>query len=92
MYLPLDDQKKRDLVTEYFRLYKKICRELWDKYRINEHWAKMEFPEEETEKQILYQRIRGSYPLSYFISLRKELDPKEILANPFISYIFSEHE
>jgi len=92
MYLPLHDQQKRDLVTQVFRKYRKLCRELWDKYRIKEHWAKLEFPEEETEKQILYQRIRGSYPLSYFISLRKELDPKEILANPFISYIFSEHD
>jgi len=83
--------KKRDLITKQFRNYRKCKDILWDKYKFKEHWAKLEFPEEEKDQEILYQRIRESYPLSYLISLRKELDPKEILSNPIISYLFSEH-
>jgi len=93
MYLSLHDQQKRDLVTQSFQKYKDCYSvNLWDEFKVKEHWPKMEFPDDEQARQRLYKRIHQSYPTHQIISLRKELDPKEILSNPFISYLFSEHK
>ncbi len=52
------------------------------KYDATEHWAKIEVPY--LDKQAARERIAGRYPVDNFNAARRELDPKNILANDII--------
>ena len=56
------------------------------KYDAVEHWAKIEVPHLDLEAA--RRRMRDRYPVEDFNSWRRELDPKNILANDIIDKLF----
>ena len=56
------------------------------KYDAVEHWAKIEVPHLNVEAA--RQRMRRRYPVEDFNWLRREFDPKNILANDIIDKLF----
>ena len=61
---------------------------LWEKYDCRVHWAKLELPEKESEKQAIKDMVHRQYQVSKFIEARKNLDPNGILGNKFIDFLF----
>lgn len=56
------------------------------KYGAVEHWAKMEV--DMVNADALQQRMQQKYPIAEFNRYRKQLDPKNIMANDIIERIF----
>ncbi len=69
----------------FFR-YCKLLDGLMPKYNAVEHWAKIEVPHLDLEAA--RRRMRDRYPVKAFNSWRRELDPKNILANDIIDTLF----
>jgi len=82
MYLPTQEQQARDEITAKFWEYNDMCRRLlWPKYNCHQHWAKIEIPDAPDQVAAVRQRLRERFPIDEFNSLRRELDPKNILGN-----------
>ena len=56
------------------------------RYDATEHWAKIEVPH--LDLDIARRRMQQRYPVEDFNALRRELDPKNILANDIIDKLF----
>ncbi|EIE19735.1 L-galactono-1,4-lactone dehydrogenase-like protein [Coccomyxa subellipsoidea C-169] len=83
MYLPTEEEAQRKAITDRFFEYCKLVEQkLVPKYDATEHWAKIEVPY--LDKQAARERIAGRYPVDKFNAARRELDPKNILANDII--------
>jgi L-galactono-1,4-lactone dehydrogenase len=91
MYLPEYDNTRRPKVTEKFEEYTRMCRDhLWTPFGAKEHWAKLEYPKSDEDRQLLYQRLHKNYPIHKISPIWKQLDPKGILANHFVKFLFKE--
>ncbi|KAI5067459.1 hypothetical protein GOP47_0017987 [Adiantum capillus-veneris] len=87
MYLPTDDAKQREAITNKFMEYRRTAqRKLWDAYEAYEHWAKLEV--EADDKEWLRKRLSKSFPIDKLNKARKELDPNCILSNDIIDQLF----
>ncbi|CAN0177714.1 unnamed protein product, partial [Phaeothamnion confervicola] len=72
MYLPSDDPGTRVAITEAFFRYRDLCRDrLWDKYDCAEHWAKIEKPRTDGERETVRRRLRRRYKIDEFNSARR---------------------
>ena len=56
------------------------------RYDAVEHWAKIEVPH--LDLNVARQRMQKRYPVEEFNALRRELDPKNILANDIVDKLF----
>ena len=56
------------------------------KYGAVEHWAKMEV--DKVNPQALQQRMQRKYPIAEFNRYRRQLDPKNIMANDIVERVF----
>eukprot|EP00212_Chloropicon_laureae_P002994 CAMPEP_0197487596 /NCGR_PEP_ID=MMETSP1311-20131121/2641_1 /TAXON_ID=464262 /ORGANISM="Genus nov. species nov., Strain RCC856" /LENGTH=90 /DNA_ID=CAMNT_0043031343 /DNA_START=42 /DNA_END=314 /DNA_ORIENTATION=+ len=89
MYLPLDDLKARAEVTQRFKGYASLMRSVLNPFlQAQEHWAKIELPENEAEKQEMISRIRARYPVARIKALRNQFDPNNILGNDLLDTLF----
>lgn len=69
-----------------FKAYGGMCKaKLFPKYSAVEHWAKIE-PAELSSRDLrrLQTRIANRYPVEAFNSVRRQLDPKQILCNEWV--------
>ncbi|KAK9918259.1 hypothetical protein WJX75_002661 [Coccomyxa subellipsoidea] len=83
MYLPTEEEAQRQAITDRFFEYCKLVEQkLMPKYDATEHWAKIEVPH--LDRQAAIERIARRYPVDKFNAARRELDPKNILANDII--------
>eukprot|EP01125_Pyxidicula_operculata_P018931 TRINITY_DN6805_c0_g1_i1.p1 TRINITY_DN6805_c0_g1~~TRINITY_DN6805_c0_g1_i1.p1 ORF type:complete len:540 (+),score=92.90 TRINITY_DN6805_c0_g1_i1:15-1634(+) len=88
MYLPLDNPHLRDDITKRFYEYTNMCRvNLWEKYKCRQHWAKLEL-NDSAVRQATKQQLSSLYPVDDFCKLRKEFDPKNVLGNEMIDFLF----
>lgn len=82
MYLPLEDEERRKAITDRFFAYSgRMLEEICPKYNATEHWAKIEAPAGERALLAKQERLRSRFPIREFNEVRKEVDPKNILAN-----------
>ncbi|KAL0583069.1 hypothetical protein ABG067_007036 [Albugo candida] len=84
MYLPTSEINSRKAITKQFGEYNEIVRNVKDRYNGFEHWAKLEWPEDEEKRRKLQEKFRARYPLDSFRKARDTLDPKHILSNEFV--------
>lgn len=73
-------------MRRFFQYCKLLEGDLMPKYDAVEHWAKIEVPHLNLEAA--RQRMRRRYPVEDFNWLRREFDPKNILANDIIDKLF----
>ena len=90
MYLPLNDLKTRAEVTDRFKAYCSLMRGVLqgETPDAQEHWAKIELPENAEEKREMVRRIRSRYPWAKVKELRERFDPKNILGNELLDTLF----
>lgn len=89
MYLPDDDPVQRAAITNKFQEYVSLCeKELMPKFRAYWHWAKLEPPAEEQERQRLRRYLKQKYSLERFNELRRKWDPRGILGNDLVDAVF----
>lgn len=69
-------------MCRFFEYCKLVEQKLMPKYDATEHWAKIEVPH--LDRQAAIERIARRYPVDKFNAARRELDPKNILANDII--------
>ncbi|MCO5554993.1 hypothetical protein L7F22_008532 [Adiantum nelumboides] len=87
MYLPTDDAKQREAITNKFLEYRRAAqRDPWDVFGAYEHWAKLEV--EADDKEWLQERLMKHFPIDKLNKARKELDPYGILSNDIIDQLF----
>eukprot|EP00850_Spirogloea_muscicola_P004349 SM000018S03714 [mRNA] locus=s18:972699:975136:- [translate_table: standard] len=88
MYLPSEDDSERQAITRKFFDYRRsVALQLWDKYGAQEHWAKIEVPKDEAGRRWLQQRLAERFLLEELEAARRELDPKNILANEMLDML-----
>jgi len=89
MYLPTDDPVQRDKITAAFKQYEHSCRQrLWGKYNASQHWAKIELPPNVISRAEVLRKLHTRMPVDAFNAKRRELDPKNIMANDAMNAIF----
>mmetsp|Transcript_486 Transcript_486/g.1413 ORF Transcript_486/g.1413 Transcript_486/m.1413 type:complete len:581 (-) Transcript_486:158-1900(-) len=89
MYLPTQDPAERAAITRDFDAYKAQWRAaVLDRYSAVDHWAKIEVPPSPEGVKAMQQRLAGRYPVEEFNAARRDLDPKNILANKHIKAMF----
>ena len=88
MYLPSEDGKQRDEITEEFKSrYCELLRRIGADISAASHWAKLEIPTTEEQSKTLKDFMKARYPIDKFNALRKEYDPKNILGNNIIDSV-----
>lgn len=91
MYLPTDDTKQRQEITNRFFEYSgKMLRDICPKYNATEHWAKIEAPQGERALRDTQERLRNRFPIDEFNQIRAELDPHNILPNANFAALFEQ--
>jgi len=89
MYLPTEDPGQRCAITSKFQEYCAMEARQMDKYSATSHWAKLEVPGTEVEIASMQEALQKRYPVDKFNQARKELDPKNILANRWLDTVFA---
>lgn len=88
MYLPSDDAKQRnDITNEFKRHYCELLRSIGNDIGAASHWAKLEIPSGAKQSEALKEFMSARYPADKFNALRKEYDPKNILGNNTIDFV-----
>ena len=89
MYLPTEDPAERAAITRDFFAYKSLWRDaVLDRYGAADHWAKIEVPSSPEGAKAVQDRLAARFPVGEFNRARKELDPKNILANKHVNAMF----
>ncbi|UPR00577.1 galactonolactone dehydrogenase [Chloropicon primus] len=88
MYLPLSDLKARAKVTEGFKAYSSLMRSVLEGLEAQEHWAKIELPSNQEEREDVVKRIARRYPVEKVRQLRSRFDPKNILGSDMLDELF----
>ena len=73
-------------LCRFFQYCKLLEGDLMPRYNAVEHWAKIEVPH--LDLDIARRRMQQRYPVDNFNALRRELDPKNILANDIVDKLF----
>ena len=73
-------------LCRFFQYCKLLEKDLMPRYDAVEHWAKIEVPHLDLEAA--RRRMHRRYPVQDFNALRRELDPKNILANDIVNKLF----
>lgn len=58
------------------------------KFGAVEHWAKVEAMHDEARTVKLRERLGARFPVAAFNAARREVDPKNILANNIVEALF----
>jgi L-galactono-1,4-lactone dehydrogenase len=98
MYLPPNQSDaQRQEITEGFRQYVKLMRQLCEEFGAQYHWAKIEAPAQDSdaaraaypeEVRALQTQLAKKYPVKEFNQYRRALDPHGILSNELIDTLF----
>jgi L-galactono-1,4-lactone dehydrogenase len=89
MYLCSEDEQIRTQITQAFKEYTdRVGTQLETEFDAFHHWAKIEVPTTAAEREEVRARLARRLPVAEFNALRKELDPKNILANSMVDEIF----
>lgn len=89
MYLPPNlSSNKRVEVTDQFQKYCQHLQPLIDEFEGKIHWAKIEVPQNEADRDLLRENVRKKYPVDEFNALRKVLDPNHVMTNKIIEELF----
>ena len=89
MYLPTEDPAQRDAITRAFGEYgARVMRRQGAPADATEHWAKIELPDDPAARAAMRARLRARFPVEAFNAARRELDPKNVLANDVIDGLF----
>lgn len=88
MYLPTEDPKTRQEITDAFAAYAQLCeREVMPKYGAKWHWAKLE-PGEDAERLVRVQEyLKERYDVRRFNHVRHTLDPQNNLGNKWLNAV-----
>lgn len=89
MYLPTQEPAQRKAITDAFVSY----REAWQdkvqtRYGAVDHWAKVEVPLDDAKRDALRAKMQARFPVAQFNAARRQLDPKNILANRIVDGLF----
>lgn len=84
MYLPSADDSVNRAITDKFHSYYASYRDFMVTFGAVEHWAKIEWSDDETERKVMRDRLRKRYPLDRFKQARDEVDPHHILSNHIV--------
>lgn len=86
MYLPSDDEKDRQGISNKFRgQYCDLAREVGAPFDIVSHWGKLEMPLTGENFLKLRYSLASRYPLAKFNAARMFYDPKNILGNDLLN-------
>ncbi|KAI9918213.1 hypothetical protein PsorP6_011309 [Peronosclerospora sorghi] len=87
LYLPTAEKKVRQSIKNCFQEFSAVFRDFMKPFGAMEHWAKIEWPENADERQVMRNRLMKRYPLDKFKKARDELDPHHILSNHIVDEI-----
>jgi len=88
MYLPSDDEKEREEITNRFKgQYCDLAREVGAPFGAVSHWGKLEMPTSGEHFLKLRSLMETRYPLRKFNTARMFYDPKNILGNDLINVV-----
>lgn len=88
MYLPPgQDATSRKNITDSFNNYIAALQPLMDEFGAKTHWAKIELPGTEKDRDIMRQRLKTLYQIDEFRKIKQALDPKAILNNNLMDEI-----
>lgn len=85
MYLPSSDESINEAIKSEFRRYYETYQDFMVPYGAVEHWAKIEWAEDEAKRKVMRDRLRKRYPLDRFKKARDEVDPHHILSNYIVN-------
>ncbi|KAG2533095.1 hypothetical protein JM18_000162 [Phytophthora kernoviae] len=84
LYLPTAEKKAREAIKDRFMEFYATYRDFMEPYGATEHWAKIEWPSDVTERQKMRDRLKKRYPIEKFKKVRDEVDPHHILSNHIV--------
>merc|ERR1712146_146994 len=89
MYLPPTQGKDgREAITEAFHNYCKILEPLFEEYGAVPHWAKIEVPKDQMQKENYIKRLEKRYDIEKFFQMKEKYDPHNILSNDLMNTLF----
>merc|ERR1712146_90795 len=89
MYLPpTQGQDGREAITEAFHNYCKILEPLFEEYGAVPHWAKIEVPKDQMQKENYIKRLEKRYDIEKFFQMKEKYDPHNILSNDLMNTLF----
>ncbi|GMH33834.1 hypothetical protein BSKO_01668 [Bryopsis sp. KO-2023] len=92
MYLATEDPIERQAITDRFMSYAKMTeKKLMPKYGATWHWAKLEVPEDPSERKQVQEMIRKRFPVKEVQRWRGILDPHNILGNHIVDMAFGDN-
>ncbi|KAL4175793.1 hypothetical protein KRP22_000752 [Phytophthora ramorum] len=84
LYLPTAEKKVREAIKDRFMDFYATYRDFMEPFGATEHWAKIEWSTDATERQKMRDRLNKRYPVDKFKKARDEVDPHHILSNHIV--------